>query len=84
VAEGAERYELVTRDGCHLCAEMAKVLDAVLPRFGQTYSPLDVDADPALRERFGAVVPVLLRDGTPVAKVRAGEREIERIVRRRW
>jgi glutaredoxin-like protein DUF836 len=77
------RYELVTREGCHLCDEMAKVLDAVLPRFGLGYAPVDVDADPALRERFGDVVPVLLRDGAPVAKVQVGERELERIVRRR-
>jgi hypothetical protein len=79
----ADRYELVTRDGCHLCDEMAKVLDAVLPRFGLGYASVDVDADPSLRERFGDVVPVLLRDGTPVAKVRVGERELERIVKRR-
>jgi len=78
-----DRYELVTRDGCHLCDEMAEVLDAVLPRFGLSYSSLDVDADPELKQRFGEVVPVLLRDGTPIAKVRVGERELERIVRRR-
>jgi len=78
-----DRYELVTRAGCHLCDEMAKVLDAVLPRSGLTYAPLDVDADPDRRARFGDVVPVLLRDGVPVAKVRLTERELERIVRRR-
>ena len=78
----ADRYELVTRDGCHLCDEMARVLDAVLPRFGLAYACLDVDADPGLRERFGDAVPVLLRDGAPVAKVRVGERDLERIVRR--
>jgi glutaredoxin len=78
-----DRYELLTRDGCHLCDEMARVLDAVLPRFGLAYASVDVDADSALRERFGDVVPVLLRDGAPVAKVRITGREIERIVRRR-
>ena len=77
------RYELVTREGCHLCDEMAQVLDAVLPRFGLAYAAIDVDADPALRARFGEVVPVLLRDGAPVAKVRVGERELARIVKRR-
>jgi hypothetical protein len=79
----SDRYALVTREGCHLCDEMAKVLDAVLPRFGLVYETLDVDADPLLRERYSDVVPVLLRDGAPVAKVRVGERELERIVRRR-
>jgi len=78
-----DRYELVTREGCHLCDEMAKVLDSVLPRFGLAYAHVDVDADPQLRTRFGEIVPVLLRDGTPVAKVRVGERELERIVKKR-
>ena len=76
-------YELVTRRGCHLCDEMAALLDEVLPAHGLTWAPLDVDADPALRERFTDVVPVLLRDGVPVAKLRTDSRALERIVRRR-
>jgi hypothetical protein len=76
------RYELVTRAGCHLCDEMAALLDAVLPAHGLTWTPRDVDADPALRDRFGEVVPVLLRDGRPVAKVRVDRRGLERILRR--
>lgn len=77
------RYELVTREGCHLCDEMAAVLDDVLPAFGLSWSPRDVDADPELKARFSDVVPVLLRDGLPVAKVRIDRRGLERIVRRR-
>jgi hypothetical protein len=62
---------------------MASLLDEVLPEFGQIYSLRDVDSDPGLRTRFGDVVPVLLRDGLPVAKVRLDRRTLERIVRRR-
>jgi hypothetical protein len=79
----AARYELVTRAGCHLCDAMAAVLDEVLPRFGLGYALRDVDAEPELKERFSDVVPVLLRDGTPVAKVRLDRRTLERIVRGR-
>jgi glutaredoxin-like protein DUF836 len=79
----AARYELVTRAGCHLCDEMASLLDEVLPELGQIYSHRDVDSDPGLRARFGDVVPVLLRNGLPVAKVRLDRRTLERIVRRR-
>jgi hypothetical protein len=75
------RYELVTRSGCHLCDEMAAVLDEVLPGFGLTFSLRDVDAEPELAARFSDVVPVLLRDGRPVAKVRLTRRTLERIVR---
>lgn len=77
------RYEMATRAGCHLCDEMAALLDEVLPAHGLTWAPLDVDADPDLRARFTDVVPVLLRDGRPVAKIRTDRRSLERIVRRR-
>ena len=79
----AARYEMVTRVHCHLCDEMAAVLDAVLPAYGLSWEPVDVDADPELLRRFGEVVPVLLRDGQPVAKVRIDARQLRRIVRRR-
>ena len=79
------RYELVTREGCHLCDEMATVLDEVLPSFGLSYTLLDVDTDvePELRARLTDVVPVLLHDGRPVAKVRVDRRTLTRIVRGR-
>lgn len=76
-------YELVTREHCHLCDEMAALLDEVLPAHGLTYSLRDVDAEPELRERFTDVVPVLLRDGRPVAKIRTDRRSLERILRGR-
>jgi glutaredoxin-like protein DUF836 len=77
------RYELVTRAGCHLCDEMAALLAEVLPAHGLTWSPRDVDTDPDLRARFTDLVPVLLRDGKPVAKLRLDRRGLGRIVRRR-
>src|SRR5437660_1345015 len=54
-------YELVTRDGCHLCDEMAAVLDEVLPGYGLSWAPRDVDAEPELRARFMDAVPVVVR-----------------------
>ena len=46
-------YELVTRDGCHLCDEMAALLDAVLPGYDLSWSPRDVDAvDAAVKGAF--------------------------------
>ncbi len=77
------KLELVTRRGCHLCEEMEGVLRAVLGPRGLRFERLDVDGDDGLRRRFGEVVPVLLRDGRPVAKVRLGPRQLERILDRR-
>ena len=76
-------FELVTRKRCHLCDEMKAVLDSELPALGLGYLLVDVDSDPSLRDRFGETVPVLLRDGKPVAKVRLDRRQLLRIVRRR-
>jgi hypothetical protein len=77
------RYELLTRQGCHLCDEMAGLLDRVFAERGLTYGRVDVDRSAALRERWGETVPVLLRDGRAVAKVRLSEQALQRILRRR-
>lgn len=62
---------------------MKAVLDAGLPALGFDYGLLDVDSDPDLVARFGETVPVLLRDGKPVAKVAISPEQLVRIVRRR-
>lgn len=79
----AKGFELLTRPGCHLCDEMELVLKRVLGTHELGYALVDVDSDETLKQRFGEVVPVLLRDGRPVAKVRVTVRQLERIVRRR-
>jgi Glutaredoxin-like domain (DUF836) len=79
----APRFTLVTRRDCHLCEVMEAVLRRVLPDHDLDLELRDVDADAALRARFGNIVPVLLRDGLPVAKVRLTEDQALRLVRRR-
>ena len=79
----APSFDLLTRDRCHLCESMRAVLDEVLPAFGLGYRLVYVDEHPDLESRFGDTVPVLLRDGKPVAKVRIDREQLVRIVRRR-
>jgi hypothetical protein len=62
---------------------MARLLDVVLPEYGLDYDAVDVDREPELRRRFGDTVPVLLRDGRPVAKVRVDAGRLRRLVARR-
>jgi len=50
---------MYTRAGCHLCEEAAALLD----RAGIAWRPADIDADPALEERYGLRIPVLRRSG---------------------
>jgi len=73
---------MVTRQGCHLCDEMGALLDAVLPGHGLSWEALDVDADPSLLARYSDTVPVLLRDGIPVAKIRLDRSHLERLIHR--
>ncbi len=76
-------FQLVTRQSCHLCEEMQAVLDAELPSHDLGYEAVDVDSDPLLRKRFSDVVPVLLRDGKPVAKIRLDRERLRRLIARR-
>jgi len=47
---------LYSRDGCHLCEEMAAQLRALqIP-----YDEIDVDSDADLRLQYGREVPVLV------------------------
>ena len=83
IGERVSHFQLLTRPDCHLCNEMALLLDEILPSYGLSYESRNVDEDEGWRRRFGDVVPVLLRDGRPVAKIRLDRRRLQRIVRRR-
>ncbi len=60
------RFTLYSRSYCHLCEDMLVALRALA---GQQVAVdvIDVDADPALVERYDEWVPVLVghRDGEP-------------------
>ena len=73
----------LTRPGCHLCDEMEALLATELPQLGATYEAFNVDHDPGLRQRYGDVIPVLMRDGKAVAKVRCSAAQLRRIVARK-
>ena len=77
------RFQLLSRPDCHLCEEMERLLAAVLPPLGEGYVVENVDSRPEWRRRFGEVIPVLLRDGKPVAKIRLDRAGLERLVARR-
>ena len=54
---------LVTREGCHLCAEAAPVVAREAARAGAAYVERDVDASAQDRAAYGDKVPVVLLDG---------------------
>jgi len=57
------RFTLYSRSYCHLCQDMLDALNALqTPGRPFTVEVIDVDADPALVERFDELVPVLFAD----------------------
>ncbi len=57
------RFTLYSRSYCHLCDDLLAALKA-MQAFDQQFKIdlIDVDADPALVERFDELVPVLFGD----------------------
>jgi glutaredoxin len=72
------RLELVTRSGCHLCAEA----EAALAEVGLPFEKRDVDADAELSRLYDFRVPVLLADGAVRAEGRISAEAVRRALER--
>ena len=59
---------LYARRECSLCDEARAMLDALSGREGFAVDVVDIDADPVLRERYDAAVPVVAVAGREVAR----------------
>lgn len=75
VGEGSIRFSLFGRAWCHLCEDMIvalrKALDGLSLQKTLPIDEYDVDADPALLERYDELVPVLVghRPGHPPIEI---------------
>jgi len=71
---------IYSRPGCHLC----DVMKAVVERVGQTVAvsleEIDISRDPELESRYGLEIPVLMIDGTKVAKYRVSDEDLRRML----
>jgi glutaredoxin len=67
---------LYTRAGCHLCEDAEAVLRAALERAPFELTVVDVDADPALTDRYGLRVPVVAVDGVDRFEFEVPEAEL--------
>jgi thiol-disulfide isomerase/thioredoxin len=54
------RLTLLSREYCHLCEEMHAALKQLQGRYDFDVVVVDVDRDPAIEEKWGDKVPVLL------------------------
>ena len=57
------RIEVLTRPGCHLCAEAVAVIAGVCAETGDRYREQNIDDDPDLQRRYTDQVPVTFVDG---------------------
>ena len=58
------RPVLLTRDECGLCEDAARDLR----RMGIDFTTLDIDDHPDLLQRYNEAIPVLMLDGTELAR----------------
>ena len=65
---------LVTREGCHLCAQALEMLREL----GHKPELADVDADDALHDLYDWRVPVVLIDGEVIAEGKIDRGALER------
>lgn len=74
---------LYTKPGCHLCddarAAVARVVASVDP--GIRVEEIDIHSDPALVQRYGEEIPVVLVDGRMHTYWRVDEGRLEKALR---
>jgi glutaredoxin len=73
-----KQLTLYTRVGCHLCDVMKAQLDVIAASHPFALDVVDIDGDPELRARYNHDVPVLLVDGSKIAKYRLDEQMLLR------
>ncbi len=71
IAQASPRdVTLYTRPGCHLCDDAKSAIAPLLQEFGARFREVNIDEDPALRERYGLDIPVIFIGQRKVAKHR--------------
>ncbi|CAB3787060.1 glutaredoxin family protein [Pararobbsia alpina] len=64
------RLTVYSRAWCHLCDELCAALAPLAERYGVPVDVIDVDSDPALEDRYGERVPVVLANETELCHYR--------------
>ncbi len=78
---GPREVTLYTRPGCHLCEEAKAVIAPLLRESGATLREVNVDENPALKERYEWDVPVIFIGARKAAKHRVNAEQFRRQLR---
>lgn len=73
---------LLTRAGCHLCADAELTLRRLSAELGFAYEEVDVDSSAELRGEYSDRVPVVLLDGSEHGYWRVEEPRLRRALGR--
>ena len=73
-----------TRADCHLCDQARTLLDDLAGSLGFTIEAVDIDADPALRSRYGYAVPVIAVGDKEIARAPIRAAALEASLRERY
>jgi glutaredoxin len=72
---------MYTRRGCHLCAAAWQLLEAAQQRHGFQLQAADIDGDPALTDRYGEQIPVVMVNGRVRFRGTVNQVLLERLLR---
>ena len=74
---------LYTRPGCHLCEEAREAMLAAGCADAYTLEEINLETDPALKERYGWEIPVVFINGHKAFKYRLTAEEFKQKLQRR-
>jgi hypothetical protein len=67
------RVVLLSRPGCHLCADARAVIARVTAELGESFEERDIDASPADLSEYSDMIPVTFVDGVQLDFWRVSE-----------
>jgi glutaredoxin len=73
---------IYSRPACHLCDEAKANIVSARTEIDFDIEEINIDTDPALRDRYGYDIPVVLINGVKVFKHRVDSDEFRRKLRR--
>jgi hypothetical protein len=76
------RVVLLSRPGCHLCADARAVIARVTAELGESFEERDIDASPADLGEYSDMIPVTFVDGVQHDFWRVSEDRLRAALRR--
>lgn len=76
------QVKFYTRPGCHLCEEAKREMLAADCAADYTLEEINIETDPALEERYGSEIPVIVINGIKAFKYRVTAKEFKSKLKR--